>query len=121
MVLRAHTAVGYVVDQDGINPFTGPILTLSLPTRAYGWQFVWDDDIAGTFVFEGSIYPAPYKWESLIVCEKVEIITSEHADTKSSIVSIPNAWHVVGFIRWKFVPGPSSSGLFSAALRTVPV
>lgn len=121
MVLQSNTKEDYVGELDSSVPQTSPVLTLRLPTGAYGWQFRWDESTNGKFIFEASIYgdQENYQWEQLIVCEEVVVETSKQ-DTYSSIVSIPGAWGLVRFIRWRFEPGDGSSGIFSAAIRVVP-
>ena len=110
----------YIVDQDGSVPFTSPhVINLTSPNASINWQFKWDSGVSGKITWFASIFSEPFVWENLISCEAVELTIDSSAE--SSIISLPENWLTVGFIKFEFVPLAGSSGLISAAIRSVPV
>lgn len=105
----------YVVDQDSASPFTSPELALSHPLDGVFYQFAWDAEVKGQFIFEATIFPG--KWESFLDCGELKVIADGNAGHK--IVCIPQAWYLVSKLRFRWVPS-LSSGNFSVALRLIP-
>ena len=120
MSTKAITMTEYIVDQDGSVSFYSPIYNLTLPLKSMGWQFKWESGVLGTFLWEASIYPGPYSWESLVVCETVSFTIDSSTTNESCIVVLPDQWQNVGYIRFGFVPATGSTGLIQTALRVVP-
>lgn len=111
----------YLVDHDSSIPYTSPIIDLSKPLASICYQMKWSSSsVIGKFVWEASIFPDPYCWEQLVSCEAVELITKDQ-ETLSGIVSIPNIWLTVGFVRFRWVPDVGSNGTFNVAIRLVPI
>jgi len=109
----------YIVDQDGSQAFTSRVIDLLKPLSAINYQMKWEASVLGRFIWEASIFPDPYCWEALVNCEEVELLIT--SDATSGIVSLPNQWLTVGFIRFRFEPFDGSVGLIQAAIRAVPI
>ena len=117
----AKTKQDYLVDHDSSLPWDSNVIPLVFGYSAINWQFCWDSNVSGKFVWEASILENPYKWEPLVSCQEVELIVVEQAPLLSGIVSLPAIWLTVGFIRVRWIPNDGSSGLIQEAIRSVPL
>ena len=117
----AITNPSYIVDQDSSIPFTSPIIDLQKPISSLCYQMKWSSSsVIGKFIWEASVFPDPYCWEQLVSCESVELITQEQ-ETLSGIVSLPNIWLTVGYVRFMWIPDVGSIGEIDVAIRIVPI
>jgi len=77
-------------------------------------------NVIGKFVWEASVFPDPYCWEQLVSCDEVVLVPQDQ-DTLSGIVSLPNIWLTVGYVRFRWVPDIGSVGTIDTAIRIVPI
>ena len=111
----------YIVGHDSSTSLTSPIIDFRKPLSSLCYQMRWTENVLGSFVWEASIFPDPYNWEQLVSCEEVKFSTGDYLETLSNIVSIPNIWLTVGFIRFRWEPLAGSVGTIDVAIRIVPV
>jgi hypothetical protein len=110
----------YILDKDSSVSFESPIVDLMFPLQAVNYQLKWAENVSGRFIFEGSVYPDPYCWETIVNCE--EIIVEAGPSGGSSIVSLTGVWLTLGFVRYRWDPADSgSTGNINTAIRVVPV
>lgn len=120
MASKAILVKEYMVDEDASATIASPVMELLHPFQSIMFQFAWDVGVVGKVTFFASIFPSPFKWESLVSCEEVSFDINNSNATESEIVSIPGLWLNAGFIRFEFVPSGSSTGNLSVAQRQSP-
>lgn len=121
MATKAILVPTYMVDEDASLTIVSPTLDLTSPLQSLSFQFAWDETVIGVVRFYASVFPSPFKWETLVSCSEVTFNT-EDSETDTEIISIPGLWLTAGFIKFEFVPleGGDSTGNMSVAQRLVP-
>ena len=125
MSTKAITNQNYVASQDSSVSFESPIVRLEHPLRSICYQVCWESNVKGKMTWQASIFSDPFKWETLVNCEEVtlEIPGDTPFGQDHAIISIPNIWLTVGFLRfiWEPLSDGSSEGNIDVAIRIVPV
>jgi len=112
----------YVVDQDTSVGFTSKVVDLRCPLSALNYQVEWELGVKGHFIFEASIFPEPYKWETIINCEEI-VIAVDGTSEGHCIVALTYLWLSMGFVRVRWEPDTvdGSIGNTNIAIRVVPI
>ena len=117
---RAITNYEYIVRQDSQFAWETPAIDMELANRSLCWQFKWDPSVKGTFTCMATLFKDPYVWETLVMGSNVSFTTGDSKKTQHTIVSLPDSWYLVGFIKWVFTPKRGSKDFTDVVMRVTP-